>query len=196
MATISANALGVYQTPTLSDIPMDVINLPAETTTIAAYTTAPTSANNYAIFIQSTGVFLGIGEWDGTSAWSDETANLSIMSAATSTSLEASNSISETVARNGSGGSATYIVGGAMNWSVSVDGLLDLTTVGNGTATTLMDASIAKYYVIAKFHTGTNTYYVGQTLIDSISISGGVDDIATYSCSLSGYGELYKYTAS
>lgn len=195
MATISANALGVYQTPTLSDIPMDVITLAAEDTDITDYTTAPTINNDYAIFLLSTGAFLGIGYWGGT-AWTDQTATLTIMSAATSTSLEASNSISETVARNGSGGSSTYIVGGAMNWSVSVDGLLDLTSVGVGTATTLMDAAIEKYYVIAKFHTGTNVYYVGQTLIDTISMSGGVDDIATYSCSLSGYGDLYKYTTS
>jgi hypothetical protein len=58
-----------------------------------------------------------------------------------------------------------------------------------------MDAARGKNYMIVKFDIdegSNNTFYVGQVLIDSVSISGGVDDIAVYSASFTGYGDLYK----
>jgi hypothetical protein len=64
----------------------------------------------------------------------------------------------------------------------------------------LLDMARAGDYVIVKFAvTGNGTgdvQYVGQGLIESISISGGVDEVATYSASISGYGKLYKYTVA
>jgi hypothetical protein len=81
-----------------------------------------------------------------------------------------------------------------MSWSTSVDGLLDVAGA-TGSAITVMDAARSKNYMIVKFDIaegGSNTFYAGQVLIDSVSISGGVDDIATYSASFTGYGDLYK----
>lgn len=194
MATISANALGVYQISSAQTSPMDVITLAAGVTVISGYAVAGTT-DQYAIFLLNDGSFLGIGQYTGSPvAWSDVTSTLVIMSAATSTSLEASNTVNETVARNGSGASTTYIISGAMSWSMSIDGLLDLSSLGVGTATGVMDAARNKEYVLCRFDTGTQTSYLGQALIDSISITGGVDDIATYSASFSGNGDLYKYT--
>jgi len=188
MATISANALGVYAIDTPQTSPLDVV-----TSATIAGATVPSglTTGDYAIIIDSTGAWVGIGKVDS-GAFTDGSGDLSLMTAATSTNLEASNTVNETVARNGSGGSTTYIVGGAMSWSMSVDGLLDLSTIGAGSSVTIMDAARAKYYVIVKFDTGTNVSYIGQALIDSVSMSGGVDDIATYSASFSGNGDLYK----
>jgi TP901-1 family phage major tail protein len=124
----------------------------------------------------------------------NETSNLAIVALATSSSLEATNSVNETAARNGTGGSTNYIASGAMSWSTSIDGLLDVASAaGNGVD--VMDAARNRYYMVVKFNIdegSSDTFYAGQALIDSVSISGGVDDIATYSASFSGYGDLYK----
>jgi hypothetical protein len=58
-----------------------------------------------------------------------------------------------------------------------------------------MDIARNKYYVFVKFSidkNGTKVDYVGQALIESVSLSGGVDEIATYSVSLTGVDALYK----
>jgi predicted secreted protein len=191
MATISANALGVYQTASGQTSPLEVI-----TSATVAGAIVPTGfpTGGYAIIIDSSGDFVGIGQ-EASDVFTDVTTSaLTLMSLATSTTLEATNTVNETVARNGSDGSTTYIVGGAMSWSMSIDGLLDLSSAGVGTSTSVMDAARSKEYVIIKFDTGSNVQYIGQALIDSVSISGGVDDIATYSASFNGNGDLYKYT--
>ena len=192
MATISANALGVYTLATPQTSPLEVV---VSATVTGA--TVPTGYvdGDYAIIVDSSGDWVGLGKV-ASSAFIDGIDDLEIMSAATSLSVEASNTVNETVAHNGSGGSTTYITSGAMSWSMSIDGLLDLSSAGVGSAVTIMDAARAKYYVITKFGTGTTESYVGQALIDSVSLSGGVDDIATYSASFSGNGDLYKYTES
>lgn len=193
MATISANALAVYQLSSSMTSPMDVIE--SDNDTVAGADAAGYSDGDYAIVVDSDGDFIGIGEVQS-SAWVDQTSTLSIMTAATSTNLEAQNTVNETVAHNGTGGSTTYIISGAMSWSMSVDGLLDLSATGVGSSTSVMDAARSKEYLIVRFDTGTNTQYIGQALIDSVTLSGGVDDIATYSASFSGNGDLYKYSVS
>lgn len=113
---------------------------------------------------------------------------------ATNTTLDISNSISETVCRDGAGASTRHIVSGATTWSISVDGLFGLQ--GSETdAYDLIDLAADNKYVIVKFSTdvtGASIDYVGQALLESVSVSGGVDDIATYSATLSGQGKLYK----
>lgn len=120
--------------------------------------------------------------------------SLELAGCATNTTLDISNSVNETVCRDGSGASTRHIVSGATTWSIQVDGLF-----GNPGADTdafdLIDLANANAYVIVKFSTdvtGSSTDYVGQALLESVNISGGVDDIATYSASLSGQGVLYK----
>lgn len=115
---------------------------------------------------------------------------LELIALATSSSLEASNSIGETSARDGAGNSVKYITSGATAWSISVDGLLDV-AANSGSSVDLMDTAREKNYVVVKYQ-ADSVSYAGQALIDSISLSGGVDDIATYSASLGGYADLYK----
>jgi predicted secreted protein len=193
MATISANALGVYTVASPQTSPLEVIE---SATVTGATVPAGYTDGDYAIIVDTNNDWVGLGKV-ASSAFIDATdTDLAIMSAATSLSVEASNTVNETVAHNGTGGSTTYIVGGAMSWSMSIDGLLDLSAAGVGSSVSIMDAARAKYYVVTKFDTGTNVQYIGQALIDSVSFSGGVDDIATYSASFSGNGDLFKYTES
>lgn len=120
--------------------------------------------------------------------------SLDLAGCATNTTLDISNSVNETVCRDGSGASTRHIVSGATTWSIQVDGLFG--NPGDDTdAFDLIDLANANAYVIVKFSTdvtGSSTDYVGQALLESVNVSGGVDDIATYSCSLSGQGVLYK----
>ena len=200
MATISSNKLGLYALNCLQDSPLGVLDT---STAIAALddSSAPAGVNPGDHFlVVDGGDFVGVAKrHDSGGAPTDETEELSLLALATSTSLEAQNTVTETAARNGNGGSTNFIVSGAMSWNTSIEGLLDVASQ-TGSAITLMDAARAKQYIIAKFEVaegGTATcFYAGQTLIDSVSMSGGVDDIATYSATLSGYGDLFKgYTA-
>jgi hypothetical protein len=218
MATISANALGVYVidygasvnsasfSGTLADYndstePIEVVVKAGDFfeypdgvfTGVWPVSASSTVSGRIYILLDSLGNFaeiaLGAGN-DSVLSFSEQPVE--IMAAATSLSVEASNTVNETVAHNGTGGSTTYIVGGAMSWSMSIDGLIDLSAAGVGSSVSIMDAARAKKYIITRFHTGTDVNYVGQALIDNVSMSGGVDDIATYSASFSGYGDLYK----
>jgi len=202
MATISSNKLGLYALNTTQTSPLEVLST---ATVIGSITNddAPAGVSDGDYFIvENAGLFVAIAQANGnggSSAVTDATGTMDLMALATSTSLEAQNSITETAARNGSGGSTNFIVSGAMTWSTNIEGLLDVASAA-GSAITIMDAARSKQYLIAKFEVaegGTaKTFYAGQTLIDSVSLSGGVDDIATYSATLSGYGDLFKGTAS
>lgn len=196
MATINSNSLAVYALDSALTSPLEVVTSSDVTTvTDASLAALGLAIGDYFICINASGDFLAIGERNtGGGTALDSTSNLSLVALATSSSLETQVSINETAARNGSGGSTNYIASGAMSWTVSVDGLLDVSG-GTGSAVTLMDAAKSKNYMIVKFEVDEGvlqTFYAGQTVISSINISGGVDDIATYSTSLQGYGELYK----
>ena len=120
---------------------------------------------------------------------------LELVGCATNTSLDISNSLNETVCRDGSGGSTRHIVSGATSWSISVDGLFG-PSGADADAYDIIDLANNKSYVVCKFVTNvtdaSETVYIGQALVESASISGGVDDIATYNVALSGQGELVK----
>jgi len=201
MATISSNKLGLYAFNTTQTSPLEVMDT---ATAIASITDSSVNdlgvATDAHFIVENAGAFVGIAKrsTDSTPP-SDETSSLALMALATSTSLEAQNAITETAARNGSGGSTNFIVSGAMTWSTNIEGLLDVAGA-TGSAVTIMDAARSKQYLVAKFEVaeaGTaKTFYAGQTLIDSVSLSGGVDDIATYSATLSGYGDLFKGSES
>ena len=202
MATINSNCLGLYALSSANGSPLEVLDT---ATSIAALTNADAPsgvAENEMFLVVNSGVFTGVASVSsatGSDSVTDETGNLSLMALATSSSLETSNSITETAARDGNCGSTNYIASGALSWTMNVDGLLDVAS-GAGSAITVMDAARNKYYLIGKFEIaegGTaTTFYAGQTIIDSVTLTGGVDDIATYSASLSGYGDLYKGTTA
>lgn len=126
-----------------------------------------------------------------------EITNFNLALAATNTSMDISNTVNEIVARDGNGGSETYIVSGAQSWSFSADGFL--TDSGNDSAHDIFTSSSGSKYVVVKFDTdvtnAASKTYVGQGLVESFSLSGGFDDNVTYSVTVNGYGKLYSYNA-
>lgn len=189
MALINANALAVYYIDGGSTSPLDV----QVTTDLLAANVSDTDGN-IDLFVTSADVFLGAGTTDGST--NVDESDFTLAAAATSSTLDFSNSLEEVVSRDGSGASTKNIVSSAQDWSVSADGLLQDT---GDTAVALTDLARDGKYVIVKFATGTasgSVQYVGQALLESASMTGGVDEIATYSVSLSGHGKLYKYTVS
>ena len=204
MANISSNKLGVFLIEPGSTSPLEVLTSTSGAFTgvnDAALTAAGLVATDYAYVLTSTGAFLGLGKVQASGSDLEivaATDTPAVLAAATSTSLEASNTINEVAARDGSGSSKNFIASGALSWNVSVDGLLDISGA-TGSAVSLTDAAAAQKYVHVEFDTDVSSgndqstvKYVGQALIGSVTLSGGVDDIATYSATLQGYGDLYK----
>jgi hypothetical protein len=191
MAVINANLMAVYMLETASNTAIQVV----QTTAAITATPAPASmANNeFCIVVNTTtGAYIGIGKKvNGNANLTDATTSLVLLAAATQSTIDASSSTSETVARDGAGASASYVVSGASTWNVSAEGLLDLVS-GVGSGTKVLDAALAKLYVVTKFEAGPGVSYVGQGIIENAQISGGVDDMATYSATIKGYGSLYK----
>lgn len=204
MANISSNKLGVFLIEPGSTSPLEVLTSSNSTfagVTDAALDTAGLVATDYAYVLKSDKSFLGLGKVQASGSDLEivvTTDTPVVLAAATSTSLEASNTINEVAARDGSGSSKNFIASGALSWNVSVDGLLDISG-STGSAVSLTDAAAAQKYVHVEFDTDVSAgddqstvKYVGQALIGSVTLSGGVDDIATYSATLQGYGDLYK----
>ena len=131
--------------------------------------------------------------------------DLNLLAAATSTSLDLTNTQTEVVARTSTVcGSETFIVGGAQNWSLQADGLIEAGAVTGYGAMNLMDFARKGFYVFVRFvlnnqamddnaDNDENVSYIGQALIENVNISGGFDETQVYSCTLNGYGKLYKY---
>jgi hypothetical protein len=191
MSTVSSNAMGVYALNGVVTAPLVIVEEASFSTTV------PTGVGTgeYWISKTSAGVFNSIG-LNTAGTGSDATSDLVLLAATTSSTLDASSTINEVAARNGSGASTNYIASGAFSWNMNVDGLLDL-TAGSGSATTIVDAARNQQFVICKFTTDTNAgtneaFYIGQALVESASLTGGVDDLSTYSAGLKGYGDLYK----
>ena len=131
--------------------------------------------------------------------------DLELLAAATSTSLDLTNTQTEVVARTSNVcGSETFIVGGAQNWSLQADGLIEAGAVSGYGAMNLMDFARKDFYVFVRFvlnnqamddsaDNDENVSYIGQALIENVNISGGFDETQVYSCTLNGNGKLYKY---
>lgn len=130
--------------------------------------------------------------------------DLNLLAAATSTSLDLSNAQTEVVARDGDCGSETYIVSGAQSWSLTADGLIQTGSVDGYGGMSLMDIARKGEYVFVRFvlnndkmdqaaDNDENVSYIGQALVENVTLSGGFDETTTYSCTLNGYGKLYKY---
>jgi hypothetical protein len=79
---------------------------------------------------------------------------------------------------------------------MSVSALYDyenLISEGETTGRSLLEIARKKHFTVSKFDVGTISYY-GICLISNVNISGGVDDVVTYSATLRGYGTLYQAT--
>lgn len=186
MSVTNSNVMGVF-------VLADSQNTSAlELVTVAqdAHTAHTYAADGTYLAVDSDGTALAVVVTDTDTTQSVTAASLELAGCATNTSMDVSNTINEAICRDGSGGSTRHVAGGATSWSVSVDGLFNPPSADGATPADLVAIANENYYVIVKFDTGDTTY-VGQALIESINIAGGVDDIATYSCSLTGQGKLY-----
>lgn len=210
MALLNANYMGLYA---LSKGGTDAYAVGVGDTLANAVSDAWTelgSAAGYAILVdEDDDVYEESGKpaiknITGSAASTFTGMDLNLIAAATNTSLDLSNSQTEVVARDGSCGSETYIVSGAQNWSLQADGLIQAGAVSGYGAMSLMDIARKSEYVFVRFvlnnqkmddnaDNDENVSYIGQALVENVTISGGFDETQTYSCTLNGYGKLYKY---
>jgi predicted secreted protein len=211
MALLNANYLGLYafadsgQTTAYRVTANDTLAT-AETNFLAA-----AADGDYGLLVKSTSddiherSNLPAIVKDNAGSIADATTELKLLAAATSTTLDMNNTIDEIVARSAQCSSETYVIGGAQSWSLSADGLVqDVIESSQSGATALMDIARGSEYVLVRFVVdvtkkdteGTQENYVnyiGQGIIENVSITGGFDDTATYSVSIRGYGKLYRY---
>lgn len=210
MALLNANYMGLYALSKGSTDPFIVgVGDAVPQATSDAWTKLGASAGDAILVDNNEDVFQVGGQpaiVNVTSSSSTTTQSLNLLAAATSTSLDMGNTINEVVARDGSCGSETYIIGGAQSWSLSADGLIQTGSVSGYGAMNLMDFARKGEYVFVRFvlnnsamddtdDNDENVSYIGQALIENVTLSGGFDDTSTYSCTLNGYGKLYKYQA-
>jgi hypothetical protein len=207
MATLASNQLGIYAIDGGSTSPLTV-----HTGGVTDANPSGVSNGDKVLVIDSNGDFVGFATAGSSNLAALDVAAGDLLAAATTTTLDASNTINEVAARDGVGSSTNFIASGAFAFTFSIDGLIDLTanTGGDtGSPITLLDLAKDSMYVLVRFTTkiGSDSggglgddagvvSYVGQALIESCSLTGGVDDIATYSATFRGYGKLHKEIAS
>jgi len=167
MAVINANCVAIYYLEGSSS------KRTVSTATSGSY---PTGA-----IILSGGQFVGVAS--GASTLED----LTLAGAATNSVIEVSNAV-ENVARDGEGG---MLQESTQTFSVQADGLIQ---DSNDTGTDIMKMAIDKDYVVVKWsvgESGSEVEFAGQALIDTVTLTGSVDEIATYSVSLTGVDDIY-----
>lgn len=176
MSVLNANCLAIYYHGSGSTSKYTVDSSFADLTEVAAGGDA-----SLTLFTTGTNTFLGFGTVSGGVFTA---ATLTLAAAATSSTLDVTNTV-EDVARDGSGGTLQE---SEVTWSVSADGLVQSS---DDSGEDLLDLARDKKYVLIKFEIDDIEYY-GQVLIDNVSVTGSVDEIATYTVSLTGVDELYK----
>jgi len=190
MAVVNANCLAIYYDSVNSQTKAKVLGPYAD---IAAFeASSPANANRILVVNEDAtsgenNIYIGYGSVGG-GTFVDREQFLELVGAATSSTLDLTNSV-EVVARDGEGGTLQE---STQDWSLSADGLIQ---VSDDAGVNLLDLARNKYYVIVKFSidkNGTTTDYYGQALLESVQLSGGVDEIATYSVSMTGVDALLK----
>jgi len=129
----------------------------------------------------------------------DGLAGAELVACATNATFSLSNALVETNCKTDASGvlqdsSTRHILAGNQTWSMSVEGLVDL-TAGGATAESykdLMELALNRSEVDVVFTDSTagNQQYHGKAYITSIDATAGVDDFVTYSCTLDGNGTL------
>ena len=131
--------------------------------------------------INGTDLILKVGTSDSTEA---------IVAHATNCSLDLSMSERDITTKDSAGWK--QIEGGLREWNVSTDALYDATALFE----TLFDLVEGNTLIFIEFtlqSPETGEYiYTGEGYISSLALSGGVEDTATYSVSITGTGALTK----
>lgn len=198
---LNSNSLGIYQASAGSTTKPSTFE--SDQATDAAVATEMQTADKptgYYIIKATSGNFNRAGLFTYDSVAGQETfvsSTFSLLAAATSSSLEIANAISDVARDAGQGG----VVQEATNsFTISAEGLMQASTLNSGeTGKTLLTLANEGKYLIANFRldvpdqvSGTDQYF-GIVLIDSLSISGSVDETATYSATFSGVDSLIPY---
>lgn len=129
----------------------------------------------------------GAGQFVGVASGNSTLETLVLAGAATNSVVEVSNAV-ENVARDGSGGMLQET---NQTFSLTADGLIQ---DSNDTGTDIMKMAIDKDYVVCVWsvgESGSEVEFAGQALIDTVTLTGAVDEIATYSVSLTGVDDIY-----
>lgn len=180
---LNANNLAVYITDT------DIVDKPPvfdSSTNQADAATLQTQmsgvANGTYIVINANGTYRGlvVKTGAGVSFVASE-----ILGAATSSTLDVSNSIAD-VARDGVGG---LIQEKDTSFTISAEGLVE--AIADESARNLVEIARLGEYVIVEFTLDANTTYTCLALVDNVSVTGAVDETATYSVSFAGIDDLY-----
>lgn len=209
--TLNSNSMGVYITQTIQTDPLTVINMnPLTQQDIDDVDTpAGDEGTSKRYLLLKYGKLFGIAK-PGLTAGSnliDASDTLVLVGAATSTAIDTTASINEVAARTGVGISQNFIASSASSWNCNIDGLVywseseaDAGYSFGSTPTTMLEVSTNKYFVIVKYVVKDDpqfpSIYWGQGLVESCNITSTVDDIATYSVSIKGYGPLYATTVN
>lgn len=144
------------------------------------------SADGFYLIKDNNGQFLTAGTYDdGASTFTS--SGFTILAAATSSTLDISNEINDVARDAGQGG---VIQEKDNTFTVSAEGLIEAITTDTGR--TLVDIANEGDYVVVRFYLDSNDAYVGIGLIDSISLTGTVDETATYSVTFAGVDSLIK----
>tara|TARA_R110000851_G_scaffold75649_3_gene166715 strand:+ start:4381 stop:4812 length:432 start_codon:yes stop_codon:yes gene_type:complete len=117
-----------------------------------------------------------------------------IVAHATSCSLDVSMDERDLTTKNSGGWKE--IGGGLKSWSLSTDALYDPSAGANNEFNELFTHLDGRTELFVEFTRTTESsgefIYTGKAYITSLSLSGGVEDSATYSISLAGTGVLTK----
>lgn len=144
------------------------------------------SSDGFYLIKDSNGQFLTAGTYaDGAGIFTS--SGFTILAAATSSTLDISNEINDVARDAGQGG---VIQEKDNTFTVSAEGLIE--AIGTDTGRTLVDIANDGDYVVVRFYLDTNDAYVGIGLVDSISLTGTVDETATYSVTFAGVDTLIK----
>lgn len=126
-----------------------------------------------------------------------------LVACATSATMSLNNAIFEATCKSDTAGvlddaSSRYTGAGQQTWSMSVDGLVDLTA---GTSVhsyvDLMTLALDRTEIKVVFRGSTGQQeYSGLGYISSVEATASVDDFITYSCTIEGNGALTAATTA
>jgi TP901-1 family phage major tail protein len=132
-------------------------------------------------------------------AGGSDPAAANLVACATSASFSLNNATFEATCKADTAGalddaSVRHLGAGQQSWSMSVDGLVDLTAGAAGTESyvDLVQLALDRTEILVVFSDATtgNKQYYGKGYISSVEATASVDDFVTYSCSIDGTGEL------
>lgn len=189
MASIlNANNLAVYHIDTDSEEkPLTFVDAATTDVDIETAMNGASLVSAFYIVKTSAGEFTAAGTYTGGGSGTWTRSSFTILAAATSSTLDISNEINDVARDAGQGG---VIQEKDNTFTVSAEGLVE--AIAQDTGRTLVDIANDGEYVIVRFYLDNTTAYVGIALIDSISLTGTVDETATYSVSFAGVDSLIK----